>query len=298
MKNFSQDEFIDEMQSRTEVSIGRDSCMKLRRATVGIGGFGGVGALATELLARAGVGHFRLLDMDVYDVSNLDRQVFANSETIGRPKAEVAAERIKSINPFAEIQKVLVQRANFRGIESLLEGVDIGIIATDSSASQVFFHEVARRKKIPLVCGHTKNFTGGLVWLMDYKDPRQRRISKPYGFYANPLLRHIVRLYKKRKTKEWCDMTEDEIHALDNIPEPEKKWTQSPGPIFGAVANVVACLKADMACKYLIGARNQILFPHMIRFDLSSMRMNTSNCSSFAALTKEIAKRIWERHSH
>ena len=298
MKTFSQDEFIDEMQSRTEVSIGRDACMKLRRATVGIGGFGGVGALVTELVARAGVGHFRLLDMDVYDVSNLNRQVFANIETIGRPKAEVAAERIKSINPYAEIQKVLVQRANFRGIESLLEGVDIGIAATDASSSEVFFYEVARRKKIPLVCGSTKNFTGGVVYLIDYTDPRQRRISKPYGFYANPLFKHIVRLYKKRKAKEWCDMTEDEIHALDNIPEPEIKLSQSPGPIFGAVANVVACLMADTACKYLTGARNQILFPRKIRFDLSAMRIDTSSCSSFTALTKEIAKRICERHSH
>ena len=74
--------------------------MKLTRSAiplVAIVGLGGVGAITAELLARWGVKRFRLLDMDRYESSNLNRQLFATSKTLGRYKAEVAAERIMEI---------------------------------------------------------------------------------------------------------------------------------------------------------------------------------------------------------
>ena len=90
--------------SRTERLIGRDALEKLHSARVAVFGIGGVGGAACEALARAGVGYFLLVDKDVVDVTNLNRQIIATVGTVGRPKTEVMKERILSVNPKAEVE--------------------------------------------------------------------------------------------------------------------------------------------------------------------------------------------------
>ena len=89
-------------QSRSLPLLGEDGIEKLARARVAVFGLGGVGGAAAEALARAGVGRLTLIDGDVFDESNLNRQLLATRATLGRPKAEVAAERVLSINPDCE----------------------------------------------------------------------------------------------------------------------------------------------------------------------------------------------------
>ena len=89
---------------------------KVRDTVFAIAGFGGVGAITVELLARWGIRKFRLLDKDRYEPSNLNRQIFASSKTFGQYKADVAAERIKEINPYAEIEMVIRDRVDNKNI--------------------------------------------------------------------------------------------------------------------------------------------------------------------------------------
>lgn len=84
---------------RAEILIGRDGLEKLASRHVFLAGLGGVGSWCAEALARAGVGRLTLADMDVVAVSNINRQLPALLSTVGRPKAEVMAERIRDINP-------------------------------------------------------------------------------------------------------------------------------------------------------------------------------------------------------
>lgn len=88
--------------SRTARLIGEEGVSRLSDSTVLLLGLGGVGGYVLEGLARAGVGRFILADFDVFTESNLNRQILATRETIGRKKTEVAVERVKSINPLAE----------------------------------------------------------------------------------------------------------------------------------------------------------------------------------------------------
>lgn len=81
-----------------------DGVEKLKGARVLVCGLGGVGGYALEALARAGIGHISVLDCDVFSVSNLNRQILATAETVGKRKTEVAAARVKSINPDCEIE--------------------------------------------------------------------------------------------------------------------------------------------------------------------------------------------------
>lgn len=85
--------------SRTELLLGTDAMQRLAKASVIVFGVGGVGGFVVEALARSGVGRIDVVDDDEVAPSNVNRQILATAQTMGRPKVEVAAERIRSINP-------------------------------------------------------------------------------------------------------------------------------------------------------------------------------------------------------
>ncbi|NLV22967.1 MAG: tRNA threonylcarbamoyladenosine dehydratase, partial [Syntrophomonadaceae bacterium] len=93
---------LDEF-SRTQLLLGKDAMTKLSASHVAVFGIGGVGSYAVEGLARSGVGKLTLVDHDVVDLSNLNRQIHATHKTIGQPKVEVMRQRILDINPRAQI---------------------------------------------------------------------------------------------------------------------------------------------------------------------------------------------------
>lgn len=98
----------EEWLQRTELLLGAEKLAMLRRAHVLVVGLGGVGAYAAEMIARAGVGRLTLADADTVNPTNINRQLVALRSTVGRPKAEVLAERLRDIDP--EIGLTIVNR--------------------------------------------------------------------------------------------------------------------------------------------------------------------------------------------
>lgn len=96
----------DNWLERTELLLGAEKLERLRRAHVLVVGLGGVGAYAAEMIARAGVGRMTIADADTVSPSNINRQLVALHSTVGRPKAEVLAERLRDINPDIELKVV------------------------------------------------------------------------------------------------------------------------------------------------------------------------------------------------
>lgn len=94
---------MTEQLSRTAKLIGKENIDKLMSARVAVFGVGGVGGFTVEALARSGIGHIELIDHDTVALSNLNRQIIATHDTIGRDKVDVMKERILSINPDAEV---------------------------------------------------------------------------------------------------------------------------------------------------------------------------------------------------
>ena len=88
---------------RTEMLLGPEGMEKLKKSRVAVFGIGGVGGYVAEALARSGVGAFELIDNDTVALSNLNRQIIALEDTIGRYKTEVMRDRIRQINPEAEV---------------------------------------------------------------------------------------------------------------------------------------------------------------------------------------------------
>lgn len=95
---------MTEQFSRIEALLGEEAMEIFATATVAVFGVGGVGGYAVEALARSGIGSFDLIDNDTVSVSNLNRQIIATTDTIGRSKVEVMKERILSINPNAKVK--------------------------------------------------------------------------------------------------------------------------------------------------------------------------------------------------
>ncbi len=97
-----------EWLERTSLLLGDEKLKKLQNANVLVVGLGGVGAYAAEMIARAGVGHMTIADADCVSESNINRQLVALHSTIGRPKCEILAERLRDINP--DIELTIVNR--------------------------------------------------------------------------------------------------------------------------------------------------------------------------------------------
>jgi len=95
--------FLEDRFSRTKLLIGEEGLKVLASSKVAVFGLGGVGSFAAEALARAGVGHFILVDFDVVSISNINRQLHAMEDTLGMPKSALMYDRIKKINPLAQV---------------------------------------------------------------------------------------------------------------------------------------------------------------------------------------------------
>ena len=134
--------------SRSEILLGKDKTQKLENSHIAVFGLGGVGGLCTEALARTGVGKFTLVDADVFEESNLNRQAFSDIQTIGQFKTQVAKERILKINPGASITTFTVF-ADSSNIDSILKDrPDAVIDAIDSVSSKTFLLEYCLENNI------------------------------------------------------------------------------------------------------------------------------------------------------
>ena len=108
---------------RTELLLGKEALNRLAASSVAIAGLGGVGAYAAEALVRSGVGYVRLIDFDCIKYSNFNRQLLALEDSLGKRKVDVAAERLRQINPDCIIDKKphFIDQSN---AAELINGVD------------------------------------------------------------------------------------------------------------------------------------------------------------------------------
>ena len=172
---------------RTSLLLGPENLQKLASARVLVLGLGGVGAFAAEALARAGVGELVLIDSDSVEESNCNRQLIALTSTLGKPKAEVLAARVRDINPAVRVTP-LIQYLEDANIDELLATkFDFAVDAIDSLTPKVNFILKCRAAKIPTVSALG---AGGKL------DPAQVRladISKTYGCALGRVVRKKLR---------------------------------------------------------------------------------------------------------
>ena len=137
--------------AREEALLGPEAMEKLRGSRVAVFGLGGVGSWAAEALARAGVGHLTLVDFDTVSITNINRQLYALSSTVGRYKAEVAAERIRDICPDTEALPRIVRYEEATREELLGPGYDYIVDAIDLVSCKLDLIQSAMERGIPII---------------------------------------------------------------------------------------------------------------------------------------------------
>ena len=144
--------------------VGGAGQQKLLASTVALIGAGGIGSPAIQYLAAAGIGRLMVIDDDVVDLSNLQRQTLFGIADIGRPKAEVAAGRVAAMNPDVKVEPVTV-RIDADTADALLAGADLILDGCDNFATRLAVSDASLRLRIPLVSAAVGQFDGQLgVW--------------------------------------------------------------------------------------------------------------------------------------
>lgn len=168
---------------------GHEATETLARSGVLIFGVGGVGCGVVEGLARAGIGRFELVDSDIFEETNLNRQLFASYDTLGRYKVDVAAERIKSLNDRAEVtvRKLFITADNAETFD--FGSFDYVIDAVDTAAAKVWIVTEAIKAGVPVIssmgCGNRF-------------DPTKLEITDLFKTYGDPIAKMMRQEMKKR----------------------------------------------------------------------------------------------------
>jgi len=139
-------------QERTELLLGEDGLARLRDSRVLVVGVGGVGAACAEMLARAGVGHLCLMDSDTVSESNINRQLPALHSTVGKPKCEVLALRLKDINPDLDLQ-CIAEYLSEANVAELLDNQEFDYVvdAIDTLSPKIALITYCLGRGLPLV---------------------------------------------------------------------------------------------------------------------------------------------------
>lgn len=204
----------NDWQERTSLLLGDETIKKLNDKHVLVAGLGGVGGYAVEILSRAGIGNLTIVDQDVIQPSNINRQLIATHSNIGQKKAEEIEKRLKDINPSINI-KVITTFLKDENIPELLDNTDYDFIvdAIDTISPKVYLIKTAIERNIPIVSSM------GAGAKMDPMSVRVDYLSKSYNCTLAKVIRK--RLRKLGVRKDTMVVYSSELQNKDAVKEIE-----------------------------------------------------------------------------
>lgn len=229
--------------TRTQKILGSDNVNEIKNSKVVILGVGGVGGFVTEGIARCGVGNIVLVDKDVVDITNINRQIIATNSTIGKNKVEVMRDRIKDINKDCNvvIHKVFIDEENLD--ELIDKDVDYVIDAIDTVSSKIAVAVWCEKNNINLI---SSMGTGNKL------DPTQLKVSDIYKTKVCPLAKVMRRELKRRDVKHLKVVYSEELPLKPIISEEEINMRKkSPGSV-SFVPSVAGLIIAGEVVKNLM----------------------------------------------
>jgi tRNA A37 threonylcarbamoyladenosine dehydratase len=175
---------------RTELLLGKEALEKLQSKHVLVVGLGGVGAYAAEQICRAGIGEMTIVDADVVDETNINRQLIALTSTIGNPKTELLKDRLLQINPQLKLH-VVQEFIKDESTEELLNrsSYDYVLDAIDTLSPKVFLISIVLQKQYPLISamGAGGKLDPSLIQVVDIKKTFQCKLA----FIVRKRLHHL-----------------------------------------------------------------------------------------------------------
>ena len=157
--------------------IGKKGQQKLRKSAAAIVGLGALGSVSAELLARAGIGKLILIDRDIVELSNLQRQSLFDEEDAGKPKALAAKEKLSKINSDVELG-VFVDDLNYENINGIIKNTDLILDCTDNLETRFLINDFSVKNKIPFVYSSAVGSKGYVFNVIPSKSPCLRCFLK------------------------------------------------------------------------------------------------------------------------
>ena len=234
---------MDERFLRTAMLLGDDAMQKLSNSHVAVFGVGGVGGYAVEALARSGVGAIDVFDNDTVSVSNINRQIIALENTVGRPKVDVIKERVLQINPNIQINAYNCFYTRENADEYDFSKYSYIIDAIDTVTSKIELIVRASAKNVPII---------SCMGAGNKLDASAFEVSDVYKTTMCPLARTMRRELKNRGVKKLKVVysKEQPIKPMQNT---EKQDTRKSIPASIAfVPSVAGMIAAGEAIKDLI----------------------------------------------
>ncbi|MCY9512922.1 tRNA threonylcarbamoyladenosine dehydratase [Paenibacillus apiarius] len=199
--------------SRTELAIGPEGLEKLKNSTVAVLGIGGVGSIAAEALARTGVGRIILIDKDVVDITNLNRQIHALTTTVGQKKAELMQERIKLINPDCDAIALNMFYTEETCEELFKYELDYVVDASDTISYKIHLIKECLRRKLPII---------SCMGAANKMDPTRFQVADISKTTVDPIARVVRQKLRKEGIKKGVKVvfsTEEPMKPRSDVTE-------------------------------------------------------------------------------
>lgn len=213
---------MESIYNRTEILLGKESVNTLKLKHVMVCGIGGVGSYALEALARIGIGKITIVDKDVIDITNINRQLLALNSTIGKDKVEVAKKRISDINNKIVIDALKLD-INKNNVEELIlnKNIDYVVDSVDNVEAKIAIIDICHKNNIKCIsCMGTANKI----------NPLELKIADIYKTNTCPLAKIIRKRLKEINIKKQKVLFSTEL--------PKKNSNEQSNNILGSVSFV------------------------------------------------------------
>jgi molybdopterin-synthase adenylyltransferase len=239
MPGKNNDQTYWEIIDRQTGILDKNQQLKLKESQITVIGCGGIGGATLEMLARMGVGKLRIVDKDVFETTNINRQLMSNMKSIGKPKTEVTQEELLSINPHIEIE-AFNEELNEENVFKILNGSQIVIDALDNLLTRIILSRCANELDVPFIHGAIHGTMGQITVFTS----------------STPSYEELFKLPSQGEK-----LTDEIISKVLSL-------NKEVPPVIGPVPNIVGCLQAFEVVKLITGKGNPIMAPRVLMFDL------------------------------
>lgn len=239
--------------SRNELAIGTAGLDVMKRSTVAILGVGGVGSFAAEALARSGIGRIILIDKDVVDITNINRQIHALLTTVGQPKADLMRDRIGLINTECEAIALKMFYTDETYEQLFAYPIDYVVDASDTVTYKIHVIKQCLQRSIPIISS---------MGAANKMDPTKFQVADISKTSVDPLARVIRQKLRKEGIKKGVKVvfsTEIPVKPLEEVTQrivpdtaPEIRKAQMPPASNAFVPSVAGLIMASVVVKDLL----------------------------------------------
>ena len=233
-----------EIITRQRPIVSKTQQNRFKNSKIAVIGCGGIGGTAIEMIARMGVGEINIVDSDIFDMSNLNRQVMSSLDTLNKAKSEVTKEKINSIAPFTKVNS-FNEELTEKNVEKIISNCDIIIDGLDNIITRIIVARFANENKIPFIHGAIHGTMGQITVFTE------ETVEYEEMFQLNSFKKEL----------------NDDI--IENI----KKITADKPPVIGPVPNIIGALQAMESFKLVTELGTTILAPKILKFDLLNLEL-------------------------